>query len=923
MANDLLADFRAASNRFDHVLFNEQTQRFERAGKRHAIATFFGSSDAISKNEVTLAKIKEALGAEFKEGGRVYVSRETAESLFSGINTGRRIKSDAIRSIIEDFHRGAMADADSLRCGKDAAAAKMCDMIAENLAFDPALLSDTRVKDVLKAVAMRHIDAALDGMDAKSSIFHLQTWCNGDDGWKKGGPLSAAFTDFAGFVVGVNTDARLQNAFGELLGRVAKDASSRFVQMVCMEMHSAGVLHCRNRTDAGPADWTEAAAERMERLLADIDDESSNFSILKNMDMLPVEKESYSVALDVCGAVKSMPELGKWLSRQPQDRRVTFAAAILDAMGRFGDSDDPVLLRKLMDAGESIASLCASGELTLESAYYAMEGSVARLPEILNVDEDSVAKASDEVRYFFRDRAISEFSGLFPDGPGVADTVIGTRLIVNLGCSPAVAHWIAGSCPNVDLARLSDDQLKMFTALTGAEMELLDRIAGFETALGADADALHAQIADTGSPMWRLMAYPELLSDAGAYVKARDLLTAFDAKIAELSNVKELCNIKESTKWMLERFVFQDLAMKAAKGGTLPDGQTFADGLAADNQFVKLVEGSWKRPHVAWTVLGLAPEYRAAVISAMDAYGVYDNVYLVTRLVSAKDKVADMYNEAVRTGSPLTTEDVFRVVMGKNAVFDPNVHGTCRTWDDIVDSQVDQVLKRQDLLDTEDVAKYVRKQSLVNDFLQKYNLTQEAVEDIAFPGDGVDEITFRHSEYSADNKVTLVVNGMEKGVAEAAYQFDIDYDRVVSDRFEIKFELPGGVECFRKSQDACGPSQNKRMKDGIREAVIGICGASHPKQIENLLMVLSQAFEQDLYVPFIALGFNPADRESGLSKSFEISRNGLDGSVSVHVTDMGVSAVKYDWRITLFTDGTHKAADMKAWRNPDCNGAKL
>jgi hypothetical protein len=75
---------------------------------------------------------------------------------------------------------------------------------------------------------------------------------------------------------------------------------------------------------------------------------------------------------------------------------------------------------------------------------------------------------------------------------------------------------------------------------------------------------------------------------------------------------------------------------------------------------------------------------------------------------------------------------------------------------------------------------------------------------------------------------------MEKGVAEAAYQFDIDYDRVVSDRFEIKFVLPGGVECFRKSQDDCGSSQNKRMKDGIREAVIGICGASHPKQIENL-----------------------------------------------------------------------------------------
>ena len=88
-------------------------------------------------------------------------------------------------------------------------------------------------------------------------------------------------------------------------------------------------------------------------------------------------------------------------------------------------------------------------------------------------------------------------------------------------------------------------------------------------------------------------------------------------------------------------------------------------------------------------------------------------------------------------------------------------------------------------------------------------------------------------------------------------------------------------------------------------------------------MVLSQAFEQDLYAPFVAFGFNPADQDSGVSRSFEISRNGRDGSVFVHVTDMGVSAVKYDWSITIFADGTHKASDMKAYRNPDCNGAKL
>ena len=443
MANDLLADFRAASNRFDHVLYNEQTQRFERAGKRHAIAMFFGSAVARSKNEVTLAKIKEAIGNDLKEGGRFYGTRETAERLFSGIDVGSRIKSGAVRAIIEDFHRTAIADMDKLQSRKESVAAMMCDMIAENLSADPSLLADARAKGVLKAVAMRHIDAALGDKDVRSSISQLQSWCVGGAGWKKGGPVSGAFADFANFIVGVNTDARLQNAFVTLLRRVAKDGSPRFAQMVYMEMQYAAVPHSMNSQDAGHVGWTDAMAGRIERLLSDMDAASSDFSILKNMDMFPVNRESYAVALDVCGKVKDMPELAKWMSCQPQERRVAFAAAITDAMGRFGDSDDPVLLRKLMGAGDVIERLYSNGELTLESAFRAMEGCDARLPEVLSVNEDSVGKTSDEVRYFFRDRAISKYCGLFRDGPGAADLVVGTRLIVNLGYQPSIAFWIA------------------------------------------------------------------------------------------------------------------------------------------------------------------------------------------------------------------------------------------------------------------------------------------------------------------------------------------------------------------------------------------------------------------------------------------------------------------------------------------------
>ena len=142
-------------------------------------------------------------------------------------------------------------------------------------------------------------------------------------------------------------------------------------------------------------------------------------------------------------------------------------------------------------------------------------------------------------------------------------------------------------------------------------------------------------------------------------------------------------------------------------------------------------------------------------------------------------------------------------------------------------------------------------------------------------------------------------------------------------RYAVKFSLPGGTACFRKSAVEADSFENAKEKEGIREAAIGICGVSHPKQAENLLMVLSQAFELDLYAPFVAYGFDPSNRSSGVSRNFEVSRNGRDGSVFVHITDTGASAVKYDWGITLFADGTHAVTDMRAWRNPACDGARL
>ena len=94
-----------------------------------------------------------------------------------------------------------------------------------------------------------------------------------------------------------------------------------------------------------------------------------------------------------------------------------------------------------------------------------------------------------------------------------------------------------------------------------------------------------------------------------------------------------------------------------------------------------------------------------------------------------------------------------------------------------------------------------------------------------------------------------------------------------------------------------------------------MCGTAHSCQAEVILMVLSQALEQDLYAAFASFECDPTNKNAGLSKSFSIARNEQDGSVSVHITDMGNSALKYDWSLKINTDGTQVASDMTFSRN--------
>ena len=184
---------------------------------------------------------------------------------------------------------------------------------------------------------------------------------------------------------------------------------------------------------------------------------------------------------------------------------------------------------------------------------------------------------------------------------------------------------------------------------------------------------------------------------------------------------------------------------------------------------------------------------------------------------------------------------------------------------------------------------------------------------MAFHEDETGEASFDYTKFSPVN-APIVVNDLGGGVAEAVKQFKKDFCRVKPDRFEIRFNMPDGNVCFSKTDES--QEQAETVTAGVADAVLRMCGTMHSCQAENLILVFTQALEQDLFAAFASFECDPADANGGVSKSFEITRNEKDGSVRVHITDMGNSALKYDWHLTIHSDGTHEASDLVFSRNP-------
>jgi hypothetical protein len=131
MANELFNSLSRACRAGGHVVYREgangEAGRFERAGKRHAIATFFGSASAKELNQKTLDKIKEVLNAERTADSVGVLSGDTfdatyfsdARSLKIENSGGKRVESAAIKRIIADIRNDIVSNPAIIEASKD------------------------------------------------------------------------------------------------------------------------------------------------------------------------------------------------------------------------------------------------------------------------------------------------------------------------------------------------------------------------------------------------------------------------------------------------------------------------------------------------------------------------------------------------------------------------------------------------------------------------------------------------------------------------------------------------------------------------------------------------------------------------------------------------------------------------------------
>lgn len=403
MANDLLASFKAASRQYSHVVFNDRTQQFERAGKRHAVATFFGTANAKAKNNLTLAKIKEAMSAEVAEGGRFQGLEKDTDALFDGVKGDRRINSDAIRSIIRTFRHEAKTAPDRLREMKDAAAQNI---LFNSSPFEASVIDEhvRGMKDILEGyeggykvlemMVRQLMEVELDGRGVDSSLKLI--------GEGISSPLAGNVRfDMINFFLRIGVDKEASAALLAIFRLVNANRSGRFSQMTGCELAHIVAGH-----RASPRTFNMVNALR--NLLATLQNADSVQNAVVGTNVFPIHPESYDMVLDFCGwETGKKADCLNLLARQPVGNRIS----LLAAMKTFGGSRDVFLLQKLVGVQDKIKLLHEYGNLSPESVYRAIEGETADIPECI-ANLDVTVRAEEVAANYFTGKVTAEVDEL-------------------------------------------------------------------------------------------------------------------------------------------------------------------------------------------------------------------------------------------------------------------------------------------------------------------------------------------------------------------------------------------------------------------------------------------------------------------------------------------------------------------------------
>ena len=409
MANELLSSFKAASRAYSHIVYNQSTQQFERAGKRHAMATFFGSAEAKAKNNLTLEKIKEALAAEVADEARFNGLGRSVEGLFSNVDGDKRIKSATVKSIIREFRHEAKAASGQLRGLTNLIAAAALDlnpalsaraMDMHITGIEEALKSYKGGRMILEMAMVPLLKHELSGKTIEEALNSLRDYdC-------KKQLIKNIGVSFINFLIAVNNaGGSYKNDLIAILNMGKEKDLVRFDAIIGCEL---------SRIVNGWADnnsYNFSLPKALGELRKCLEGLSAAQRALMELDAIPLQPESYDLALDFCGWNEEIrSECLDLLSRQPVENRMP----LLSAMKVFGGSRDVFLLQKLVGVQDKINVLHGFGSLTPENIYSAIEGDSAPIPECV-VDAGTSVGAEETMSNYFAAKAATEMEAAIED----------------------------------------------------------------------------------------------------------------------------------------------------------------------------------------------------------------------------------------------------------------------------------------------------------------------------------------------------------------------------------------------------------------------------------------------------------------------------------------------------------------------------